>query len=151
MTKVSERDRVQFTYKKKAMVCRRIWIILLWWATEFCDLAHSIWQNFPQKTVGPGHQRETPTLAHNSENRHNGLWTASLGRSIARSIGLMQKSATAWHRNSSDKPAELSQRQCFNDNTTNAVMLLPNSTTQSNMSANIPPHTQHTKMSACNL
>jgi len=45
-------------HKQKAAVSRRTWIILPRWAAKFCELARGIWQNFPPKTAGPGHQTQ---------------------------------------------------------------------------------------------
>ena len=41
-----------FSHRQEAVASRRIWMILLRWAAEFCELARGIWQNFPRKTVG---------------------------------------------------------------------------------------------------
>jgi len=46
-------------HKQKATVSRGNWIILPWWATEFCELARRIWQNLPWKTVGPIYLSQT--------------------------------------------------------------------------------------------
>jgi len=41
---------------------RGIWTILPRWATEFRELAYGIWQNFPQKTVGPTNKAYTDMI-----------------------------------------------------------------------------------------
>jgi len=38
ITEVSEQDESRFTHKRKAVVLRRIRMILPQWATEFCKL-----------------------------------------------------------------------------------------------------------------
>jgi len=48
-----KQNKAYFTHKRKAAVSHRIWTILPWWATKFCQLAREIWQNLLWKTVGP--------------------------------------------------------------------------------------------------
>jgi len=62
--KFLKQNKASFMHKCKVVVSRGIWTILPQWSTEFCELAHGIWQNLPQKTVGPNDQHwlECPTV-----------------------------------------------------------------------------------------
>jgi len=57
-------------HKRKATVSCRIWTILPWWAKEFCEPAHKIWQNLLRKTVGPTNHHFA--YSHNSWSRISG-------------------------------------------------------------------------------